>query len=660
MVGLGIDTGGTCTDAVIYDSVKGEVLSTGKTLTTRHCLEEGIEAAIRMLDQKQLKEVAFVSLSTTLATNACVENRGGRVKLLFIGANRKVLNQVYKEYGFESLDDVLVIDGYPEGGYVDPVPPDWDALEQMMEEGVFEGAEAIGIVQMYPQRGNAFEEEAKRRLSGRYSVPVVCGSALFSDLNIIRRGAGTFLNVRLIPVIQAFLDSVKKVLSNLGISVPVYIVRSDGTLMNEAFALEHPVETLLCGPAASALGGAWMCEEKDALIVDIGGTTSDIAILRDDAAVTVDDGIKINGWKTFVKGMFIDTFGLGGDSAVHYEGKQVFLEDYRVIPVSMITAQYPELAERIGELAGRKYYFEKNPYEGFVLQREITPEEPATEWERSFCKALKEGPLLIEEARNVGDKFRFDQNVAPLEAAEIVKRFGLTPTDMMHIRGDFNGYHTQSAADAVKIMGKVSGLDSEKIPDLVYDAFVKKLTVNIQRILIERGGPVYREGIPDEIRKLLSHLYDNETEDLFHTDFCSHMPIIGVGGPSHIFMDRVAEKLHTRAILPKHAMVANAIGTLAGRVVVKQQLEIVYRSAMENPGYCFFLDGVRDSRDEFDDAVSIVEKHLLVKAEQIAKERGARGEITHKVNVEKKEDMFYSSLFLSGGTVTVTVYGSII
>ena len=94
MIGLGIDTGGTCTDAVIYDSDLEQVLSTGKTLTTKRRLEDGIANAIKMLDPDALSKVRFVSLSTTLATNACVENRGGRVKLLFIGADRKVLQQV--------------------------------------------------------------------------------------------------------------------------------------------------------------------------------------------------------------------------------------------------------------------------------------------------------------------------------------------------------------------------------------------------------------------------------------------------------------------------------------------------------------------------------------------------------------------------------------
>lgn len=658
MTGLGIDTGGTCTDAVIYDSVKEKVLSTGKTQTTKRCLEEGIEKAILLLDPEELAKVEFVSLSTTLATNACVENRGGRVKLLFIGANRKVLKQVYKDYGFESLDDVYVIDGEPEGGYVEAVPMDEGALYDLIRSGAFDGAEAIGIVQIHPQRSNALETRAKEILSDFTDVPVICGSSLFSDLNIIRRGAGTYLNVRLIPVIRAFLTSVKNVMKKLGLDVPVYIVRSDGTLMNEAFALEHPVETLLCGPAASALGGAWMSEEEDAVVVDIGGTTTDIAVIKEGAALNVDGGIRINGWKTFVKGMFIDTFGLGGDSAVHYENGKVKLESFRVIPVSMAAAEYPVIREKLQEMAGRRYYLEKDPYEGFVLLRDVPDEELADDWQRMFCGELRKGPLMIAEAKEIADKYLFDQRVAPLEAAEIVMRFGLTPTDMMHIKGDFTQYDEESACLAVKIMAKVSGLSEEEIPDLVYEAFIKKLVINISRILIERGREKYHDGLTDDIKELLSVLYDGETDGLYDMGVHSSFPIVGVGGPAHIFMEKVAERLHTRAILHEHAKVANAIGTLAGKVVVRDSMEIVYRSACAQPGYCFFIDGTMCTEEEFDAAAEKAEKYLQKKNAQTARERGARGEITTRTNIKEKK--MNSSDFIYRGSVTVTAYGSII
>lgn len=699
MIGLGIDTGGTCTDAVIYDSDKEKVLSTGKTLTTKRRLEEGIANAIGMLDSDALAQVKFVSLSTTLATNACIEGRGARGKLLLIGADRKVLEKVHKEYGFENLDDVYVIDGTPEGGYVDSVPVDWGALADVLDE--FEKAEAIGVVQCYPEKNaGAFEHEAKAFFEERFGVPVICGSDLFSDRNVIRRGAGTLLNIRLIPIIRKFLDAVRHVLKDFNLDVPIYVVRSDGSLMKEAFALEHPVETLLCGPAASALGGVWMSEDDDALVIDIGGTTTDIAIIRDGIALTVDDGIKINGWKTFVKGMFIDTFGLGGDSAVRYDGRRLFLESFRVIPVSMICHEYPELAKRLQKQANWVAWFDRYPYEGYVLLRD--PDELAAEWgisaddknttevddaltdqqawEWKIIDALRNGPLLMDEVAGVGGRYRLEQRLEPLERSETIMRFGLTPTDMMHLLGDYEAFDTESARIACGMLSRLCGVDAAEIPGKVYEVFVRKLAVNIERVLLQRRFPDWHDHMPEDVFDFLKRVMaereilsggskpgagSQETNapdagNLADIGLKSNLPIVGVGGPSHIFMNQAAALLGTYAVLPEHAHVANALGTLAGKIVVREVGEIVYNPFGSPPGFRVFLEEGKYDVEEFDEAVRLIKEYLYRVAGEKAKKRGARGAVTFTEQMEKKEEYVNESLFLFGGKVVVTAYGNII
>lgn len=662
MIGLGIDTGGTCTDAVIYDSDRELVLSTGKTLTTKRNLEEGIANAIRMLDPGALSRVTFVSLSTTLATNACVENRGGHVRLLFIGADRKVLQQVYREYGFDSLKDILVIDGVPEGGYTEAAPPDWDDLLSIMD--AFAGAEAIGVVQLYPQKnGGAFEQHAKELIQAHYDVPVICGSELFSDRNIIRRGAGTYLNVRLIPVIRSFLSAVKNVLAAFHLDVPVYVVRSDGSLMKESFALEHPVETLLCGPAASALGGVHMAEDDDALVIDIGGTTTDVAIIRDGIAMTVDDGIRINGWKTFVKGMFIDTFGLGGDSAIRYDGRQLSLAANRQIPIAMICAEYPEIARKLKTRAGQASWFDRYPYEGYVLLHdpgERPADTKARKWEQDLIHALRKGPMMMDEIAAIDGRYQLEKRLAPLEQEETILRFGLTPTDAMHIRGDYDAYDTESARLAAGMLAKLMHIPEDELPHLIYDAFVKKLVCNIERILIERRIPEWNEAMPSEIAAFLEKMYEKDPCGMSDMHFVSSLPVIGVGGPSHIFMERAAALLGTRAILPEHARVANALGTLAGKIVVRESGEITYNPFGDPPGFRIFLGEEICDIETFDEAARILTEYLYRQAEQHARERGARGKVTITHKLEKKEQLVAFSMFLFEGTITVTAQGNII
>ncbi len=661
MIGLGIDTGGTCTDAVIYDSDSEQVLSTGKTLTTKRHLEDGIANAIKMLDPDILPKVRFVSLSTTLATNACVEGRGGRAKLLLIGADRKVLQKVYREYGFDSLNDVLVMDGVPEGGYTDATPPDWEDLYAMMD--AFADADAIGIVQLYPQKnGGAFEKKAREILQERYDVPVICGSELFSDRNIIRRGAGTYLNVRLIPVIHDFIGAVKHVLAEFNLNVPIYVVRSDGSLMKESFALEHPVETLLCGPAASALGGVHMAGDDDALIIDIGGTTTDVAIIRDGMAVTVDDGIRINGWKTFVKGMFIDTFGLGGDSAVRYDGQKLSLSPTRQIPIAMVCAEYPQVAEKLRDRANWVSWFDRYPYEGYILLHDPGTESELqfNEWQRTLIDGLRKGPMMIDEIAEIDGRYQLAQRLATLEQNETILRFGLTPTDMMHLRGDYDAYDTESARIAAGMLSQIIQIPVEELPDRIYDAFVKKLVCNIERILIDRRFPEWQEEMPAAISAFLEKMYEDDPSNMSKIHFESSLPIIGVGGPSHIFMERAAAILHTHAILPKYAPVANALGTLAGKIVVKESADIIASPFGDPPGYRIFLGEEMRDVETFGEAASLLTEYLYQAAEEKARERGARGKITITHTQSRKETLVMSSMMLHGGTITVTAQGNII
>jgi N-methylhydantoinase A/oxoprolinase/acetone carboxylase beta subunit len=107
-IGIGIDTGGTYTDAVIYDFSEKKVLGTAKALTTRQDLAIGILEALDKLPQDLLKEAGLISLSTTLATNACVEDKGGRARLIFLGGDKKVIGEFGSRYGLPPADEIYI------------------------------------------------------------------------------------------------------------------------------------------------------------------------------------------------------------------------------------------------------------------------------------------------------------------------------------------------------------------------------------------------------------------------------------------------------------------------------------------------------------------------------------------------------------------------
>lgn len=208
-LGIGIDTGGTYTDAVVYDFEDRKILGSAKSLTTRSDLTVGILGAIDGLPADLVRKTEIISLSTTLATNACVEDKGGRAKLIFFGGDKKVIDQYGRQYGLPPSDDMYIQESFGQFSGGVGREPDWELFIRNLEKG-FEDLDGVGIVEMNATRNGAFaEKRAKKIFQERYEIPVVCGHELFSELNCLQRGASTLLNARLFPVISGFLTSVK-------------------------------------------------------------------------------------------------------------------------------------------------------------------------------------------------------------------------------------------------------------------------------------------------------------------------------------------------------------------------------------------------------------------------------------------------------------------
>lgn len=650
MIGLGIDTGGTCTDAVLFDMDKRQVLSWGKTPTTKHQLEQGIALAIGQLDPALLAQVEMVSLSTTLATNACVEGRGGRVKLLFIGVDPSVVADTYKKYGFTSMEDFLFLPGEPREGK----EPDFSALEAMIADGAFAGVGGIAISQLYAGKNNgAYETRAKELLEQHCDVPIICAYQLFTDLNAITRGAGAYLNAQLIPLIEDFLQAVKAVLKKHEIQAPVYIVRSDGSLMNERYTRKNPVETLLCGPAASALGGAYMANETKALIVDIGGTTTDVAIMDEQMLKSVEEGIAIGSWKTFVKGMYVDTFGLGGDSGLKIEQRQMVLADYRLMPVCMAADADKSLCERILYGCSQKAYSWVVPYEGFFLVKEIDPSLDYEAYERRLIQELKKGPLLLQEAADAIHMDFYSMDTSRLEQEGAIIRFGLTPTDMMHVRGDFTAYTREASMAAFEWLGRYLNVSVQELLDLTFEKVTKKLYRNLLRILLENGSNKYKDGVPEEVLNFFDETYYDF--DGIHPAFLSDYTLVGVGAPTHVFLPFVAEKLHARCVHPEYAQVANALGTLAGRISVTKKAEI--RLCPEEAGeFEVILNGEYRRFEECEEAEPVVVEYLKEVTRTSVIERGGSADVNFVTDVTYHKPQLNYGTVLMGCIVSVTAY----
>ena len=169
-LGIGIDTGGTYTDAVIYDFESCTILGTAKSLTTKNDLTIGILGAIDGLPAVLAKQAKIISLSTTLATNACVEDKGGRAKLIFFGGDKQVIDKLGRQCGLPASEDICIQESYTSFSGEIQREPDWELFEKQTQSG-FEDLDGVGIIEINAMRNGAVvEKKAKEKRDAQLSV----------------------------------------------------------------------------------------------------------------------------------------------------------------------------------------------------------------------------------------------------------------------------------------------------------------------------------------------------------------------------------------------------------------------------------------------------------------------------------------------------------
>ncbi len=221
---LGIDTGGTYTDAAVIDLDSGSILTGAKSPTTRNDLSFGIKNAIRAsLDSIQKvsvnKSIRLVGLSTTLATNAIVEDKGAPVCLILIGYDRNLIHQ----YQFERdlvTDDVVYVSGGHDTKGNEVRPLDREAVREAVSERR-DRVGAFAVSGYFAVRNPTHELQVREIVRALSGVPVTCGHELSSRLDSIRRATTVALNARLIPLLHELIANVRQSLAELDIEAPL-------------------------------------------------------------------------------------------------------------------------------------------------------------------------------------------------------------------------------------------------------------------------------------------------------------------------------------------------------------------------------------------------------------------------------------------------------
>lgn len=600
---LGIDTGGTFTDGVIFDLDQKKVEATTKVETTRHnltlainrCLDNlAIALAAEKGRQLNLDEIRMVSLSTTLATNAIVEGQGAEVGLIQIG--------------FESGK------GLPTP-YFANVPGGCTIKGRIREEVDLEATKAA-IMEMkdhvdafavsgYLSIRNPVQEmqvaDLIRKLTG---YPVVAAHQLSSDLGMQERTVTAVLNARLMPLITDLMDSVKQGMERLNISAPLMVVRGDGSLISEKKARNKPIETILSGPAASIIGALTLTGIQEGIVIDMGGTTTDVAVLRDGRPSLNIEGAEVGGWLTRVKAAEITTIGLGGDSLIQVsKNSELTVGPQRVFPLCWIATQYPYLCQELERIDPVDYVSTETQPATILSYIRDPLNLKLTKTEEQILDVISEGPHTLHY---IGKKLHKEVDLLPwrrLVGVASVHRAMLTPTDILHVKGSLNLWDNRASELGAAMLAKRCRLNIEEFAEAVMEEIIYKLAaLTLDRLLAEEGARfslTAEKGGDYLLKKMLGVKKAAENRQVSVTTSLDY-PMVAVGAPVDAYFPELADRLQAKLFMPQYAEVANAVGTVSGKAVERATILV---KPGEGGGFLVHTPRQRESFMIFEEAI---------------------------------------------------------
>ena len=635
-LGLGIDAGGTYTDAVVYDFSNDRVMAWAKAPTTHDNYALGIEGALEGLSgqvtDEQIRKIGLVSLSTTLATNAIVEGKGGRAGIILIGYDRYSLQNIHLKpsaviRGKHSIDGELI------------QPLDHDEARRAIGELLDHSIDAFAVSSEVGIRNPEHEILLRDLISQMTDIPVVCGSELTDELNCVKRANTCFYNARLIPLVFDLLSSVKEVLRARLISAPIMVVKGDGTLMSEEVATSQPIEMVLSGPAASVIGGAYLSGMQDGYVVDMGGTTTDVAIVRDGFARFTSEGISIDNFRTSVKTVDVHTFGLGGDSYIRCSRKGsgsaawgIQIGPERVVPISYVAETCPEVLDSLKmkrpAMGGEELLVQ--PADFFLFQKErdyddLHPQEAA------ILRVLRdEGPL---ERKHLAD--RVDAAALSLIRTERLETHGsilrsaLTPTDILHAAGEVSFWNSEAATIAVSLYASRMGMSEEKFLEACLDTFYRHLVRHFLTFIFSEEKAISNGTVL--ANDLAGHFFSSQEN--FNIGVRLRKPIVFIGAPAHAYAADLQRFMDIHISVPEYNEVANAVGAITG--AIRESVTILIRPC-EGEGFVAYTALQKLHFDSLDDA----KRRSSELAGELVREKAQRAGARHfnvQVSVEDKK-----------------------
>jgi N-methylhydantoinase A/oxoprolinase/acetone carboxylase beta subunit len=372
---LGIDVGGTHTDAVLIG--ENGIVSKFKAKTDTHNLLHTVTTALKEVTSGiDVKKIKNINLSTTLSTNAIIENKLEKTAL-FISSGPGI-----DPGNFRIGNNTYIINGSINHRGSEVLKLDSSSIDEGIKSCIKENIKVFAAVTKFSTR-NSMHESSIAASAGGQADFITQGHTLSSQLSFPRRAATAYYNSAVWRIYSNFLTAIMESLKSMGIDTPVNILKADGGTMPAEISRNLPVESILSGPAASIMGIVALNKiTEDAVILDIGGTTTDIAIFASGAPLMEREGISLEGIPTLVRSLQNRSIGIGGDSAITVVNGKVKTGPERKGPCAAEGGEHPTLVDALNFTGIINYQNKEKSVEQIKLLAEknkIKPEVLAKE-----------------------------------------------------------------------------------------------------------------------------------------------------------------------------------------------------------------------------------------------------------------------------------------
>ena len=346
---LGLDVGGTFTDAVIIDAHR--VVATAKRRTTKDNLMNGIgEALDAVLEGYDTSNIEQVTLSTTVVTNTIVEAKEQVVDLYVITGPGRNVDDIFPV-------EPIYLQGYTDhrGIVVERTPADAvRGIANMVQAR--SGTDLAAVSAKFGVRNPQEELSITEELKNTYHT-ISNGSLLSGSLNFPRRTISAYFNSAVTPVFTVFKKNVEDALSARNILAPLHILKADGGSLPMEHMVSRPVETAFTGPAATVLGlsALGVIGNKHTVALDIGGTTTDISLWKHGKPLMTKNGVSIREYPSAVRSFAVTSVGIGGESVIRLKNGNLTVGPERVGPSVALGGIEPTLGDALIVLGHANY-----------------------------------------------------------------------------------------------------------------------------------------------------------------------------------------------------------------------------------------------------------------------------------------------------------------